>query len=223
MIPMRWLNNFRRRLAHAVVVCGIAGLFCPPLASAACAGEADADPPGHGAIPEPAAQEGNEAFHAGRATGPPRLLHAPADVPRSQADRRDPCQWAAQPRPVAGATSRVFYAPLPRAFPPGDQRSQHLLLGRLEHGPPAAVLGRPAVGTLRRRRLCRWPQPVFSGVHFFATFPVIPYKIGLDGTYNLLSQHPGLLRPGGTAPAERANGCRSSGTPRCWRRAPSAD
>jgi hypothetical protein len=45
-------------------------------------------------------------------------------------------------------------------------------------------------------------QPVFSGVHFFATFPMIPYEIGLDGTYDLIYTL-GYYRPGDCAPPTR--------------------
>jgi hypothetical protein len=45
-------------------------------------------------------------------------------------------------------------------------------------------------------------QPVLSGVHFFATFPVIPYEIGLDGTQDLIYTL-GYYRPGDCAPPTR--------------------
>ena len=60
--------------------------------------------------------------------------------------------------------------------------------------------------------VCPLAQPVLSGVHFFATFPVIPYEIGLDGTHDLIYTL-GYYRAGDcTRP--RGSGCRSNGTPR---------
>ena len=45
-------------------------------------------------------------------------------------------------------------------------------------------------------------QPVLSGVHFFATFPVIPYKIGIDGMYDRVYTL-GYYRVGNCAPPTR--------------------
>jgi hypothetical protein len=50
--------------------------------------------------------------------------------------------------------------------------------------------------------VCPGLQPLLSGAHFFAMFPLMPYKLGLDGpcepVYNL-----GYYRPGSDAPCVR--------------------
>jgi len=45
-------------------------------------------------------------------------------------------------------------------------------------------------------------QPLISGVRFFGTLPVIPYKIGIDRTHDRISTL-GLHRPGSPTPGTR--------------------
>ena len=45
-------------------------------------------------------------------------------------------------------------------------------------------------------------QPIISGGKFFLTFPIIPYKIGIDRTHDHISTL-GYYRPGSTAPCVR--------------------
>lgn len=45
-------------------------------------------------------------------------------------------------------------------------------------------------------------QPIISGAHFFGTFPLIPYKIGIDRTHDRISTL-GYYRPGSYAPCMR--------------------
>ena len=47
--------------------------------------------------------------------------------------------------------------------------------------------------------VCPALQPVVSGAYFFATFPIVPYKIGLDRTHDCVSTA-GYLRAGRCAP-----------------------
>ena len=105
-----------------------------------------------------------------------------------------------------------LYTTVPGAFPPGDQLSLHLSLGRLEHGLPAALWDDQPLERYGQSVL-PLAQPLFSGVHFFATFAVIPYEIGLDGTHDLIYTL-GYYRPGDRVPLPRGSGCPSSGTPR---------
>jgi hypothetical protein len=45
-------------------------------------------------------------------------------------------------------------------------------------------------------------EPLVSGAHFFAVFPIIPYKLGVDGTHDLVYTL-GYYRIGDCAPATR--------------------
>jgi hypothetical protein len=45
-----------------------------------------------------------------------------------------------------------------------------------------------------------WIQPALSGAHFFATFPLIPYKIGVERTHDHIYTL-GYHRPGSPTPA----------------------
>ncbi len=57
---------------------------------------------------------------------------------------------------------------------------------------------------LERYGQTRFPrmQPVVSGAHFFGTFAIVPYKIGIDRTHDRISAL-GYYRPGSPAPCLR--------------------
>jgi len=50
--------------------------------------------------------------------------------------------------------------------------------------------------------ICPPLQPVISGTRFFLTFPIMPYKLGVDRTHDCVTTA-GLYRPGNCAPCVR--------------------
>jgi hypothetical protein len=50
--------------------------------------------------------------------------------------------------------------------------------------------------------VCPIVQPLLSGARFFGTFPIIPYKIGIDRTHDRIYTL-GYYRPGSPAPCIR--------------------
>ncbi len=206
---MRWLNNSRHRLGHAVFGCGIAGLLCAILTSAGLAAETDAggDLTARRVFPEPALVE------------PKAEPSTPAELPVEQP--RDPRCFTSQEmrtwfKPLGEI--RVDRPPSPGELP--QDCSQGLFT------PPCQEPFRRAINyrctfhwvasnmayqplywddqPLERYGQSVLPlaQPLFSGVHFFATFAVIPYEIGLDGTHDLIYTL-GYYRPGDRVPPTR--------------------
>ena len=57
------------------------------------------------------------------------------------------------------------------------------------------IAPRPCGNSLRRKCI----QPVISGAHFFATIPVLPYKMGLEDPCECIYAL-GYYRPGNCAP-----------------------
>jgi hypothetical protein len=50
--------------------------------------------------------------------------------------------------------------------------------------------------------VCPTLQPIISGTHFFLTFPIMPYKLGVDRPYDCVTTL-GLYRPGECVPCVR--------------------
>jgi hypothetical protein len=203
---MRWLNNSRRGLGSAAAACGIAGLFSTLLAAAGLAAQTDA----------------GDGLSARRVVPEPSLVDLKAE-PSTPAEL--PVEQPRQHRCFTPQEMRTWFKPIGeirvnRPPSPGEMPQDcsedlftppsrepfrrainyrctfHWVASNMAHQPlywddqPLERYGQSVLPLA---------QPVLSGVHFFATFPVIPYEIGLDGTYDLIYTL-GYYRPGDCAP-----------------------
>ena len=202
---MRCFNNFQRRLGHLAT----AGLLSALLASTGLAAETDAGDAlsARRVVPEPSVVEPKSE--------PSTPAELPAEQPRQhrcftpQEMRTwfkpiDEIHVSRQPSPgelPEDCSQGLFTPPCREPFRRAINYrcTFHWVASNMAHQPlywddqPLERYGQSVLPLA---------QPVFSGVHFFATFPVIPYEIGLDGTYDLIYTL-GYYRPGDCAPPTR--------------------
>jgi hypothetical protein len=205
-MQMRWLNNSRRRPGHAVVACGVAGLLSTLLAPAGLAAQTDARDglSARRAIPEPSVVESK--------VEPETPVESPVEqsrdhrcfTPQEMRTWYKPIDQIRVSRPPSpgempqDCSEDLFTPPCPEPFRRAinDRCTFHWVASNMAYQPlywddqPLERYGQSVLPLA---------QPVLSGVHFFATFPVIPYEIGLDGTYDLIYTL-GYYRPGDCAP-----------------------
>jgi hypothetical protein len=174
---MQWFSNLWRRLGRAAVGCGMIGLLAALPALAARAAETPAiEQPVHPRCFTP--QEMRTWYKPIgeiRVSPPPSPGQLPEDCSRSlfAPPSREAFRRAINYRcTFYWVASNMAHQPLYWDDQPLERYGQSVL--------PLA-------------------QPVLSGVHFFATFPLIPYQIGLDHLYDPIYTL-GYYRPGDCAP-----------------------
>ncbi len=204
-MQMRWLNNSRRRLGYAAVTCGIAGLLSTLLAAGRAAEADDGDGLSTRRVtPEPSVVDAKAEPATPAELPVEQTPHHPCFTPQEMRTWYKPIDQIRVNRPPSpgqmpqDCSEDLFTPPCGEPFRRAinDRCTFHWVASNLAHQPlywddqPLERYGQSVLPLA---------QPVLSGVHFFATFPVIPYEIGLDGPYGLIYTL-GYYRPGDCAP-----------------------